>query len=333
MILYEDNQYVFISMAYYSFCNEIMLVKENGRYLGPIKNERFLSGQEINAVVSFVYGYNAKKLLVVDMKYVSNISDHFFEKLKNLKNKLICFTNLSKLVRDELKAELPPEIMIGRNCIFANKQSANAYRNNCKKIEQTYVNKSAQIIREMVEELDEDDIRPLDSSNVYCNTYVNMKKLFVNPDWYNYIMFQLVQLIAPEINQVDALICASKNGANIASNLGWLFNKKVVYCMNLGPKFSVVRETLLNEIRQEKKYAFIYDFICLGTELKTLNALVGVLGAKLIAGYGIANYIELPETTVEGNILEKMHSVINLQEACIEYRIAGTKKEIVQMRR
>ena len=174
------------------------------------------------------------------------------------------------------------------------------------------------------------NIKPLDSSGIYCNMYINAKRLFIDPDKYYFIIYQMICMIASSNQNFDALVSASRNGANIASIIGWLLNKKVIHCTSLGPKFSLAPNLIYKEIRHKKRYAYIFDFMCLGTEAKLLNALLNSKGANLVEGFGIANYINL-EHNLQFSVLNKMNSLVDVQKEKIGYRIAGSKEEIEEM--
>ena len=74
----------------------------------------------------------------------------------------------------------------------------------------------------------------------------------------------------------------------------------------------------------------IYDFLCLGTEAKLLNALLGLKGANLTAGYGVANYCG-SDNAYGDSVMKRMYGLVNIRDAGFGYRIAGTRDEIKNM--
>lgn len=173
---------------------------------------------------------------------------------------------------------------------------------------------------------------PLASSGVYSDTYVDIKQLFLQSDKLGIIIFEMAKKLLPELHNIDALVCTSKNGAVLASLLGQLLKKKVVYCINVGPQYAIPVASLEKSFRTGKRYAYIYDFLCLGTEVKILNAFVTSRNAKLVMGIGIASYIPLdnPSFEKQKSPLHKMDCLINIIKENIPYEINVQKSKLVR---
>ena len=133
----------------------------------------------------------------------------------------------------------------------------------------------------------------LDSSNVYSNMYVDIKQLFYEPNIYLLAIYLLCKKIADQFHRehYDGFICASNNGSVLATSLSLLLNKPCVHLMNLGPHLTIMDREIIDKIAEKKTYLFIYDFICLGTELKLVKTLATLRGAKVAASFGIANHL------------------------------------------
>ena len=109
-----------------------------------------------------------------------------------------------------------------------------------------------------------------------------------------------------------------------------MLDKKVIHCPNIGPKFSLALHLVEGKIRKDKKYAYIFDFMCIGTEAKLLNALLSFGGGNLVCGFGVANYIDLKQEHRFG-VLNKVKCLVDVQAENIGYRIAGSRDEIKDM--
>lgn len=338
MYTIDKGEYAIIPVAYNCFMNTIhefanpigerTVVESwtrNGNENFVLLLDRHLPiNPDIVEIENYVMQIRDEELVILDMQNVVLGQDHSMNWLGKYTSKMISLINLDddvkiqciedndKVVFEDDKAEL-----------YLNIRAKERTRKHQTEIHSYVKKKNSEILWSISESLI-NNVQKLDSSCVFCNYYVNVKKLFEENENYNWIIYQLFLMIRPRINEFDAIVCTSRNGANIACNLGWLVGKKVVYCMNLGPKFSVVKDNIQNQIKTGKKYLYIYDFICLGTEAKILNAIIGLQGAELIAGHGVSNYVCFEET--KNSILAKMKSVVSITEAKIPYQISGEKK-------
>ena len=79
----------------------------------------------------------------------------------------------------------------------------------------------------------------------------------------------------------------------------------------------------VGQIERGKRYFYVYDFICLGTEAKLLHALLASHSAVLADGIGVASYIPLdnPELKRKHSPLAKISSMVNLISAGIPYQV------------
>jgi adenine/guanine phosphoribosyltransferase-like PRPP-binding protein len=115
------------------------------------------------------------------------------------------------------------------------------------------------------------------SSNVYANRYFDLKLIFKYPDLFCLIVYEMVRRIGRhyrnDYSKFDAFICASVNGACLANAVSVLIRKPVVFLRNVGPRMNVVDENITKRILREKRYVFIYDFLCIGTEFRRIEML------------------------------------------------------------
>lgn len=172
------------------------------------------------------------------------------------------------------------------------------------------------------------DIKFLDSSGIYSSTYIHINRIFYCFNSYMFIIYELAKNIYDfGIDKIDALISTSKTGGVIATLVGKLLNKKVVHCLGLGPKNTSI-SNIFNKIRKDKSYYVVCDFVCIGTEIKTLNTIITLAGAKLIGGVSVASYINTASDKYAESILNKIISLVNTKEQNINYIISGFSDDL-----
>lgn len=119
----------------------------------------------------------------------------------------------------------------------------------------------------------------------------------------------------------------SNNGAILANILADIFDKPVLYLLNLGPKIAIKDNEIRSEIKKGNRYIYIYDFLCLGNEYKLLDMLLKINGAKLVNGMGIAQLLPADRY---GTGSETPKSIICLRDYpdIFSYKIACYKEEL-----
>ena len=170
-------------------------------------------------------------------------------------------------------------------------------------------------------------IEYLDSSGLYSNCYVDIKKLFMNVNDYYYILYCLAEKVSVQIQkrQIDAFISSSKNGAIIANILGGILDIKEIHLLGVGPRYSMELGDSLESIKKGKKYAYIFDFMCTGTELKIASALVNSKKAYLDYAAGIAKY----KRNVESTNIEMIDALFYTNEMTKEFKLVGNASDLM----
>lgn len=333
MYILKHKEFILLPLAYNEFCNDIESLRDSGKYAGRIEIDRIIDNQLLEEIVKFC-SQEKDCLYVIDMKHIISYENKAFKKLLECSQSNIIIANIDNSLYDSVKEDLEYKYtVIDEKTLASEKGLEMFYLKHHDKISNIYHEETVMIVNWMKQNVKKEDIqniKPLDSSGVYCNMYINAKRLFTDPNRYCFIIYQMICMIVQENCEVDALISASRNGANIASVIGWLLDKKVIHCTNLGPKFSLAASSVYKDIRKNRKYIYIYDFMCLGTEAKLLNTLLSFKGAILMEGYGIANYIDL-EKNSQFSVFSKIKSLVDVQKEKVGYRIAGSKEEIERM--
>lgn len=338
MYIIEETDFIMLPLAYNDFCEDVISISQTGTFAGEISLDRVLSASSVQKIVSFIAEdmKGKENCYVIDMRNLISYAEHSFTQFQKIIDANIIFFGASDETGIKLSEDIPDKLLDLNDKMKGTKRlSKETICQIQSKIEKIYLNETAKIVRWMSHKITSDEsdkLTPLDSSGVFCNMYVNAKKLFLDPEKYYFILYQMILRVAKHKGQIDALISASRNGANLANTIGWLLDIKVIHCITLGPKFSLSMQNINKDIRKRKNYFYIFDFMCLGTEVKVLNAILAVKGAKLIGGMGIANYIAIDQSSVQG-VISKMDTLIDTRTAKLDYKIAGTKDDILKLLR
>jgi len=149
----------------------------------------------------------------------------------------------------------------------------------------------------------------LDSSNVYLNKYVSVKSLFNDTINFKLLLYELAYLIIAKYTrekkvQFDYLVSSSSNGSAIAVCISDIFNVPALYFHNIGPKYAMHNANIKDHIRHGKKYLYIYDFICLGTEYRLTKNIVESNSGNFVGGVGFSSYAK-PKMKVMNKVENK----------------------------
>ena len=325
----EMDEYYIFPLDYLNF---IELSYECGQDLRYTKSYNFSEklAHEVNRFAS----ENTDKYTALDMSNIGGIPLHLNYFLEVKDRNIIIFNVDNEMTKAKLEQDYQEELKWLDNktaCaagIFEvvrkkiNNETFNFYR---RKELNRIVNSLAES-RVDIEKEEEQDFQQLHSTGLFCNYYIDIKKLFVNPRDFHYIIFNLASLMYSKNEEVDAIITSSRNGAVLASILGGLLRIKEVHLVGIGPKYAARLGDSVDCIRKGKRYAYIFDFMCTGTELKLTNALINSKKAYLTNSFGIARlYKEMGD---DGAFKNKIFVLTDTKEAGIDYKVAATKKDL-----
>lgn len=196
--------------------------------------------------------------------------------------------------------------------------------------EQVILSRLEETVKKITSIQDPPDL--LASSSVYVDHYVDIKRLFMKPDELSLVVYYLSRRLLTLGKEYDALVATSKNGAILATLLGRMIDRDVVCCVNIGPQYAL-SASAVEQIQSGKRYVYVYDFICLGTEAKLLHALVTSRRATLVGGIGVASYIPLdnPDLLLKHSPLSDLDCLVNLISAKITYHTYMQKDDTNQL--
>lgn len=330
MKIIDMYPFVFFPVAFDDICADMDALREIRRNSSSIVLYRRFLDKHMQLIYDYIAKdkeKNGERYYIVDMSYIDNAGDRIFGRLNKFDNVMIinvgAFPALSRRIDEDLNSFVrKPEGW------FKDDKTYNEYLNNKQMIENIYREIEVSIVNTYTKRMTVAEIEkaePLSSSNIYSNMYIDTAQLFYNVENYRFMIFRLLCKIyeheEQNFDKINGFISASSNGANLANIIGWLTGKKAIFCTDLGPKYSLTLKYFVDDIRPKKNYVYIFDFLCLGTEAKMLNAIVNVKNANLLSGYGLASY-----TNNNEGILGKMRSIVNLKEEGFGYKITGDKE-------
>lgn len=326
MLNYEENDMVMIPMALNAFYNNIPRGTKKIIYTKTVS----ISEEFLNVVLEYISASSEGKYIMIDMQN-SDYAFRLFEKFQDI-TKPVIFVNInSEILRNKMKENIPGiQMSANENNGVINMMYDNTVESICTKYAEKISHKIyVDIIKDLIDEVSQNPIQPyrLDSSGLYSNMYVNVKRLFLYPEKYYAVVFGLAQKIADAGVEYDGFISSSKNGAILANLLGMLLDKKTIHVMGLGPKYSMNIGNVQREIKKRKNYIYVFDFRCTGTEMKLLSALVNANDAYIQGAVGIAIY-KTEESDAAG---KRMFYLVDIRKEGIPYKIAGEEKDIVAL--
>lgn len=325
MYFFEGKNSVVIPVDFNVFFQSACDYKKNIRY----SREYTLSEAVFNKLQVYLQNKKENKFIAIDMNHIVSYPARIFNKLNIHENKVFFYGVNNPNLRQRMKEDLEDLIWLKDDvACFENSYSNQVEKiieSECKTSRQEHQNR---IIGKLVEDVPH-KVQLLESSGLYSNFYVNIKQLFIDVKGYYYIIFCLAEKISYLNEKVDAFISSSKNGAIIANVLGGILDIKEVHLIGVGPKYSMELGDSVDCIKAGKKYMYIFDFMCTGTELKIVSALVNSKKASLRYAVGVAKY---RKAKIESQLFKNVIVLADTEELKIDYKIAGEEKDIITLR-
>lgn len=266
----------------------------------------------------------------LDMRHISSYASRGFQ-FVHRNNLPVIFANVSpgaESVRERLRQDVP-ELVTYEHCsevLCAKLPQVEALANRRgfrEGLERIYEGKLCALL-DAVAVRDADPLgTPLDSSGVYVNHYIALKNLFLEMDNAMFVVYKMAEKVRMECPSLEkkVLVCCSKTGAAFTSLLSMLLGLKAVYCVSIGPKFALDMENLKREIQEGQEYIYVFDFLCMGTEVKILHALISMLGGRLVYGIGVASYLNISAPEFQDSIFSRLHTLMDIRKAVPDYRV------------
>lgn len=279
----------------------------SGKKKFHLLNGNYLSCEFSSKLFDLIYSCDSGTF-VIDLKEI-NLGDSrcfviFNEILRDKKNTQIIFVNFNEIIKEFLTNDcfeyLKHDVT---HDIISCEKGIEVFRNKIQ-TKQSLQDEIRIFISKKIKDNIFEKEQHLKSSNVFVNKYIDVKRIFLFPSVYYLILFELALLIDRKFEDFSKLICCSYNGAAIATILGQLLNKEVIYLMNLGPSISFNNVDMVSQIENNKKYLFVSDMMCLGTEYNVTKTIVKLKKAYLIGAASIIKYLSPEYANCDTSLVE-----------------------------
>lgn len=309
----------------YALAQTVEDIADEENHSVRFKTERNLEGDYLDQLCEEIKALRCPVCL--DMRHISSYVSRGFQFVH--KNRLpVIFANVSpraENLRSRLKQDIP-NLVTYEHCdevLCVNLPQVEALANRRdfqEEVEQLYQRKLCGLLNAVKEDKKS---TLLESSGVYVNHYIALKNLFRDMNGTMFVVYKMAEKVrenCPDLKK-QVLVCCSKTGAAFTSLLSMLLGLKAVYCINIGPKFALDMEHLKREIQEGEEYIYTFDFLCMGTEVKILHALISILGGNLTYGIGVANYLDISAPEFQGSIFSRLHTLIDIRSAVPDYQV------------
>ena len=325
MYYWEDSGYMVIPLSFNIFYSE----SQNDKRCIGFGKEFSVSDELFKEIQILLEEKLDNGIMAIDMRK-TNYPSRMFEGLREIKNRILFFHVQGQVLRSMMKEDLP-ELNWSEDESFCllNGVISKDIKDICtSKMPFTYKKRYGRILNNIKELCEKDHPLLLDSSGLYSNMYITVKKLFLKPEDYYFVLYGMA-MEAEKLGDFDSFISSSKNGAILANLLGSLMNKKVVHIQGIGPKYSMRIGNVQNEIKRGRTYVYVSDFICTGVEMKIMSSLINSNDAYLNGTISFAMYSDRGRS--HSAILERVRSLITTGEAGINYKVAGNIEDMLRL--
>lgn len=306
--------------------NRILVAKNFGGTKAPVPD---LFSEKWGEVIREYIEGDLNKTYVIDMDGIKG-AEKAFEITYAIKSSKLIYINCNYLIPEYIRGVYKEEIQEIEEHIFADLDGSKYfYRtfDSCVRFKEQICN---YYYKSCAQKLNDEgcckEITLNRSSNIYATEYIDIRKLLAQKNNISIFLYGLYKILQ-RVGTYDSFVVVSNNGAILANILADFFDKPVLYLLNLGPKIALKDREIKSQIKKGSSYIYIYDFLCLGNEYKTLDMLLKINGAKLMKSIGIAQLLPSDRYSAEENRVE---SIICLKdyEGIFSYKIACYENEL-----
>lgn len=351
------NKYRFSDKIYYFSIQQNNKVLTNNQSVGNIPN--VVEESCISDMLDYL-NQDMENYLIIDFSNIFSVSfkEEHYELFMNKKYALLGINDKYFNVIKE-KAQKSKKIFNYKKYKISNKKSNyliyfdNNKENNLLKFLNKFIPKGCQqesistelsnkliahivagILTKDLEYYDLKNLKYLESSNVYVNCYLNVKRIFVNIDVLLMVINRLKAIIQDKFLKNDdvddieniCLLGVSNNGIILSRILAYVMKIKVKSINHVGPKYCLNYDNSTAEQYMNKNYILVSDVICLGGEYRIAKGMISVLNSKLLGAVGIVKIRDIYRG--DKNNSDKIYSIIdNINDYGCEYRVYIDREE------
>lgn len=169
------------------------------------------------------------------------------------------------------------------------------------------------------------------SSNVYINKFFDLREIFIDMDTVKITVFllaiKLKELEEQKILTNYKLVSSSFNGCILANIISLIMGKKHIIIPHLDPNpdAAVKDNRYLRDIKKNDKLVYIYDFIALGNEQKTVSIILKLFNAEIVYSIGLSYYKPYRKMN------EKTYSLIKISDIIDRIIITAEKEDLITL--
>lgn len=290
MSKYEINELIYINV--HSLC--IFLSQDK-----HFKNRK-MDEKVAEYIINFIDKYEAI-FFIIDLKKIDATKKPFekFKKYFNgeVNNKKVIFVNVEL---DSIKRDIEEKIgeIINAASYDDFQLSSDIINQDYEKIRiLNYRTERMKILHKyLIEESKKTNLENKDekliSSNLYANYYICIKTFFKDADLFFKIIYELCLDIEEKNLNPDYIVASSNNGSVLAAGISKMLGLKAIYLQNVGPLLSVNDIKMYDRIQPDKNCVYVYDFICLGSELIRTMFALELKGSKITGAVGVSKFID-----------------------------------------
>ena len=167
------------------------------------------------------------------------------------------------------------------------------------------------------------------SSNVFVNKHFELGRMFGNMDTVKVAVYLMAKKLEElEINNKIKryrLVSSSFNGYILANLIALIKIKKHICIPHLGPEIAVVDNRHMKIIKKDDKLVYIYDFIALGNEQKTVSIIAKLYNAEIVCSLGLTYYKPYKQ---DDGYKNETYSLIDFSEIKGDFYLAAEEKHV-----
>lgn len=325
MFILDDENIKVLPVDFVAYFLDAQRYKEKNRY----SNSQNINEDTCNIIAGLINVQGNENFLAIDMKNIKSYPMRIFSDINSCNPYIFFFNIETENIVLRMKEDMRQLVWLQNNTIacFSNEkifQIEQLVNDCCNQV------RKKRLISIIDKKLIRNDRSPykLESSGLYSNCYLSVKRLFGDVENLYFVTFAMARRIAV-MPKFDAFVTSSKNGAIIATILADMLRIKEVHLIGIGPKYSMELGDSIESIKEGKRYLYIFDFMCTGAEFKIVSALINSKRAQLKGAVGISRFMKENQSFRENNV----EVLVEAEELGTSYIIAGTVEDINRLER